>query len=584
MIRIINDQRRIRTSGSYHRCLDIIRRRRAFEPLESFALLLPAWAQDEHKRVTEQTIDYVRAHGRSDGAAFIERPDPQRYLDLADKAAQQCDRLLSILSPTAAISAWMTAPPKVLDILHEYGMLVRFRWTLGVSASGDSHDPAVLALYLRRAGRWWAATLLADRYQTYDDSVSFSVASTSVREFLNRTSAQVIRYHWASRMIAMEIGRQIESDNEFATLLPDFTSKNIERCFESATRYASLLYAPAIAIDAPGMELARHMAIGAGTLCGQKFVTTATSIQMESRPWVIYADGLVPIATSNVLLSLDRTLLAAVDEQLRRAGRTVPAKVTKGELFERVAQQCVSRCLTTISSQEVRRPYEVKVGGRKRDVDLAIINGTVQIIGETKAMEIPSGIGSAAASFQTQIGQIYDQIKVRLDALDQGTPVIDGAGDTYQTDADIIGLGVVLHPYSASLADPEMLKVLDLTGEDSRIAVAELHSWVLVLSAIGSIDDLRDYLRFRAFASRTRVRFSEECDCALVYFSSERDRLIAEFQAGHDASEPHEGYHGFMIGQCISIEAAIDTTRPTNWSLWRRQFVAHAESVGNPFI
>ena len=82
--------------------------------------------------------------------------------------------------------------------------------------------------------------MLADRYRELDSDISFSITGTAGREFLSRTSAQVIRYHWASKMISLEIGRQVEADPAFAALLPDFTAQNVQGCIDVALNYHAL--------------------------------------------------------------------------------------------------------------------------------------------------------------------------------------------------------------------------------------------------------------------------------------------------------------------------------------------------------
>ena len=194
------------------------------------------------------------------------------------------------------------------------------------------------------------------------------------------------------------------------------------------------------------MALARHMATTASAFRDHSFVATARSTQMQSHPWIAYPAGFTPIATANVLMSLERSLVAAIDQQLRQPGMPTVAKVNKGELFERVAQQCVSESIAG-GSQDVQRPCTMKLSaeGDRDDVDLTILRrNVVEVIGETKAMEIPAAIDSAASTFHTQIGKAFSQLTVRLDGLRRGTPLVDGLGNTYEAADDVIGLGVVL--------------------------------------------------------------------------------------------------------------------------------------------
>ena len=90
----------------------------------------------------------------------------------------------------------------------------------------------------------------------------------------------------------------------------------------------------------------------------------------------------------------------------------------------------------------------------ERDVDLVIFRDTVEVIGEAKAMEVSPDVRSAAANFHDQINTVYKQLTKRLTAFDAGEPLVDGCKQRHRVARNVIGLGVVLHPFSNALGDP----------------------------------------------------------------------------------------------------------------------------------
>ena len=513
------------------------------------------------------------------------RPAPQPFQEVARQAAARCDKLLKILAPEAAISAWFHAKSSAVQALSELTIIERFLWVLAACATGDSRDPQVLDRFFLQAGRWWSGMCASEAFSELDESVPFAVAGTPGREFLMRSNSQAVRYHWISGMICTEIGRQIENDDTFSAALPDFTIANVERCFAVARGYGRDPYGHSLDVvptATPGMELARHVAIGAGGLAGQGFETVASSAEKESRPWVEFADGFVPIGLGTIMRSMERPLISAVDRLLNESGLARTHKLNKGELYERVAQACITLSFRPAPTSALARPYSIRITADDdgRDIDLAIIDHSVEIIGETKAMEIPASIKSAASAFDTQLKKIVQQLEIRLEALRRGEPLIDGAGTRHKGSNNTIAIGVVLHLYSASLCNPGMLELLPKSVVDERIAIADLHSWIAILSMMQTFGELREYLRYRSRLLSLGVTAIEECDFAVAFLNPDRERLIEDYRLLREA---HDSDRAMMLlnGVSISAEISHDTPRPTNPRVWRQQFYAAAD-VGPP--
>ncbi|WP_313673465.1 hypothetical protein [Mycolicibacterium sp.] len=77
-------------------------------------------------------------------------------------------------------------------------------------------------------------------------------------------------------------------------------------------------------------------------------------------------------------------------------------------------------------------------------------------------------------------------------------------------------------------------------ADTARIAVADLHAWVLILHAMNGIGDVQSYLAFRDDMRKIEVTSSEECDTALSYFAPvhERDREVARVHRSYADRDP----------------------------------------------
>lgn len=555
-----------------------------FEP---FYYLLPDWAQDQYRATVRDNADYFKGLARGEFLEFEQRVDLPRLQALADQTAKLCDELLHRLSPKAALTpSWIRLPDELLAAVDNYGAMNRFRWVLAATATGDSTDSELLKNYVRRCALWWGATVMIDRHKPLEPDLSLAITGAPGREFLTRTTSQVIRFRWAAEMIALEIGRQIQADPQFGNHLTDFTENNVRDCIESALYYTNMLDGPPLPPYAPGMNLADHMAVKAGEV-KLSFTQAATSMTLETHPWIKYDDGYAPIALTNVLMAMDRSLLAAANLgliQAKKNGAKInTGKINKGELFERVAQQCISRSLA-FGGRTLPRECSIKIGNSKDDIDVNIANtNLVQIIGEVKSMEASPKTRDIANNFSGQIGDVHRQLTKRLHAMDNGTALLDGTDTLHHGDHNTIGLGIVLHPYGVSLGDPAMMDILEPEHRHWRIATAELHSWILVLTAFETLEELHQYLHFRHDMIELGVRFSEECDPALAFLEGQADRLMHLFSTGKDLCPPDRPYKPILNGTQVDTDVAMNAPAPTNWRQWRNMFSAYTYSVELPY-
>ncbi|PEH79452.1 hypothetical protein CRM89_28630 [Nocardia sp. FDAARGOS_372] len=433
--------------------------------------------------------------------------------------------------------------------------------------------------FLVHAARWWTAQWTADSFEKFEDVIDLELGDSASREFLTRTSSSVIRYHWASRMICKEIGNQIQQDPGYRAVFPEFTAANIDRCLNLCWQDGQLAVAMTPWTD-PATPFAQHVALKAGALADRPFPEIALSTEMDKRPWIAFADGIAPIALGSVAFAMDRALLAAVDDRLlaHRDHRSTPV-LDKGELYERVAQACINNALATLTGPQPSRPLTIRIPGENRpDIDCAGIGHTVEFIGEVKAMAAPLRINSAASAFEEQISKVISQLRKRLDAIDSNTPILDGNKNAHFGSRQTVGLGVVLNTYSGSLTTPSMLNLLPSVVVSDRIAVADLHAWILVLSAMDSYDDIRAYFRFRAQLLDMDVSVIDECDIALTYFRPDRDKYLMRCQQTREEAIDSDPY---LILPAMYIDGATASAcpRPTDPRTWRRQFYNSAQEV-----
>ncbi len=548
------------------------------------AAFLPPAEQQIAREHTERMSRWLHSWQQGVVPNPVESPDPRPFLAVAERSAKVCERLLTVLSPKAAVSAWWPANSDARHLLSQHTLLNRFLWVLAVGASGDSDDPAVLQRYFLHAGRWWTASNTADDYRVPSDGMSMAVQRAPGREFLSRTSSQVIRYNWVSRMICTEIGRQIEADDHYLAALPQFTAANIDRSMGIAVQYGRLSDGSDLVVtpwtDPVSEFIAENLAKKAGEFAKKRFVDIALSPELETRPWIAFTDGIAPIALGTIRLGMERALLKAVDDKLLQHRNRGSHQLSKGELYERVSQECLRQSFHHLIGPQPPRPMTIAIPGENNpDIDCALINRRVQLIGEVKAMEVPANTTSVDRAFTQQVSKVVDQLRKRLEALENGTPIVDGAGVTYTDSGHTVALGIVLHNYGASLSYPEMLQLLPTAVVDKRIAVADLHAWIIILTTMTSFQELRDYLKFRCHLLELGVTTNEECDMAVAFHNPQRGKNVIRYFRAKLKEHPDLEKALYLPGMWISATNAADQPRPTDPGVWKREFYDAAQTV-----
>ena len=114
-----------------------------------------------------------------------------------------------------------------------------------------------------------------------------------------------------------------------------------------------------------------------------------------------------------------------------------------------------------------------------------------------------------------------------------------------------------------------MLAVLDHFGNSDRIAIADLHSWVLILKAIRPTR-IPAVPRLAPPPSTCHQRRGS--DTALAFFSPARDEQIARYQAAYDNRPAGMVFLGVVAPFGVPAHIAVRTLKPANPEQWRRQF------------
>lgn len=517
------------------------------------------------------------------------RPDIDPFVRCADSAEKGCIRILRMLDPANAVALWFEIRESVpeIDTLSNVGILESALWALGAAGGGASTDTLVMQRYFRLFGRWWAAKSaivmfeamsLEDFDEALPATTAMAFASADGREFQSRIASGFIRFRWIAREVSAALVKEIEEAPEFAALLPDFTDRNLKQLELGIDMYGSRLLL--LSIDDGGARIAQHLSVAAGSLAGTELIDLATSNIRSERPWIRFQDALVPVALRTANLEIESGLLAAVDRILLSS--KLPA-ATKGELFERTAQQLILEALGH-GYRGPQRPATLACGvayerADDRDVDFAAIapnSGSVIAIGEVKAKSRSKKTRSALEAFMAQIDEVSEQISLRLDALEKGSSLKDGHGREYTSMNPVLGLGILLHGYGGNLTDSRTMSALPNAATRELVAILDIHSWIIVLNMFDSPMELQEYLRFRFQLRELSVIAMDEADLAIAYLSGP-ERTLSFFRSTLPKSKGQESVRT-LNGCFVSAKDSIETLKPSSSEGWRATLYSVAEN------
>lgn len=478
------------------------------------------------------------------------------------------DVAMARLSPESASLELLDLENPKIKFLASKGALARLPWVVATRATGNvrAQPSEALEVYLR-LGEWWAINILLDYRPTDENTLDEQVLS---HEFLDRTSAQTVRYAWATREVALALAAAVCESSKAAELLPELTVRGVEDLLD-----ALLIMIPGgrLTLSEDAHALAEAVAIAAGGNRSRSLNVLMTTKEIQNTPWVRFSETeLLPVAPGVACLWLDRSLFALVDRRLRPLKNS---KLTKGEFFEVVSERCLAVALG-ISPTSTQRGMRVRVSSANEgELDISL-GEPVAVIGECKAKVVAS-MNATGRAFEQEVVEAVEQVRMRLaSAVKDRARLTDLNGRCYQADPDVCGVVVVMHAYGGSLTSPEMLNLLPSEPVTKfPVVVADLHSWLLIAHALGSVSSLRDYLTFRGDMISRRITALEEFDLLVLYLSPNRNAIFRRMMLlGRDPNN-----FVMLSGTKVKLHNALQRAKPKSARLWCRALYADALTV-----
>lgn len=419
-------------------------------------------------------------------------------------------RITATVSPQISLPEFRDDGDDVLNQLKDIGLLSRLSWILAVTATGQEEPNVARASECYKIlGAWWATKQLLNLLTDVNDDLD---ASTAAQEWLHRTTNQEIRYRWAAELICEEIAKHISTHSIASTRIRELTPNAVNELFAATVNYIST-GTLSMADDALG--LATALSAPAGSHASRGIAELLVTPDMLNTPWVSFPDlGLLPMSPYHAVFMMELSLVALID---RRIGNSVKG-AAKGDVYERAAQTSLERA-TRLPPPTNNLPIFARIdAGNPGEIDLSL-GSPVQLIGECKS-KYSANHKNAAANFNGEVGEAVEQVRKRLAAATKTGQAVDTTHATVSIAHDLVGIVVVMHSYGGSLLSPRMLNLLSaLSPAEPPIAVATLHSWVLLLTALPGLADVRGYLSFRMEVVALNVTVMDELDLFLAYLN-----------------------------------------------------------------
>jgi hypothetical protein len=496
------------------------------------------------------------------------RADPQILTRELRRLEERFQTLARRADPLIATDPYVDADDPALTWLINETFFPRFSWTLAVTAGGTERTAELARDCYIALGKWWACWFVLQSV-TRDHSLP---ATASYAEQLHRISSQQIRYLWASQEICLETAILIESDSDLASRLPEVTYGAVTEVFDSIQSYAEC---GRFASSSGARQLMKALSVAAGSRRGRPLEEVLHSREMYARPWVADPRGAVWPTSGYAAMSMENPLLDLVDDRTVNLRRKAPIK---GDLFERVAEQCVARALNSRPTSD-QRPLKVHISASNEgELDL-VLGHPVQVIGECKARRPPSGVAAIDSAFVSDVEYGIEQLELRLTALRNGAQVVDSARTHFAVDPSVKGIVVTMHPYAGSNLDPFVRGDVGPAGKIvSHVPlVADLHTWIIVLRALGSVGEFQRYLDFRRRLERFAFAALDETDLLILYLNPNRERIVTNMAvktATYSKAIP-------SIGGCaVDIRNALLEDAPSSPHVWRERLYAQASFLG----
>lgn len=343
-----------------------------------------------------------------------------------------------------------------------------------------------------------------------------------------RLLSQNMKFAWVSRQALIAIGDTVDDSEDFSKALPGFGRAALLEAHDAIRAFARhpdpQPFLPpadaehalhAVSMHSPSMQSGRPGS-------SQRPSKLLNSTDIWVKPLIQFPDGKVTVASPlHAVTGLDECILTAVDAMLP-SGRGSNSQLSKGELFERVAQRALEQALP--NDDDVTRPASVYVSPRDTgDIDVILHHDGSSVIGEAKAKARPQTTNGAGGSFQDHISEVYEQLHKRLDAISQGRTLRDAEGREISTTSTCLGIGITFHTYANTMTRHEVYVDLDHTSETTM--VSDLHSWLCITYAVEDYSELADYMAFRhRFLQQASA--IEEMDLFTFWLRNKESRIV----------------------------------------------------------
>lgn len=373
------------------------------------------------------------------------------------------------------------------------GLLNRVSWICHLRCTGDYAGTGSFETLLEQLKTLFVLVSLGrPEYGFSTESLHEDSRSRAVHE---RLLSQNMKFAWVSRQALIAIGDAVDASKEFSNALPGFGRAGLLTAHDAIRAFARHPD-PRPFLPSQGAARALHaVSMRPGTPASSRRPSELlNSTDIWVKPLVQFPDGKLTVASPlHAVTGLDECILTAIDAMLP-SGRGANSQLSKGELFERVAQRALERALP--SDPPVSRPAGVYVSpDDSGDIDVILHNGGSSIIGEAKAKARPQTTNGAGGAFQDQVTEVYEQLNKRLTAISLGRPVRDAADREIPASHTYLGIGITFHSYANTMTRHEAYVELPHTGDTKM--VSDLHSWLCIAYAVKDAVELEDYMAFR---------------------------------------------------------------------------------------
>lgn len=358
----------------------------------------------------------------------------------------------------------------------------RFAWLLAVLGRGDDDSVEAWERYIDAARSWLAEYLL---YLMVSSSGSKAFSSIDTTVAISRLMPRNTKFRWISDLACEAIGSWADTQPE--VIQSAFGSSSMTRLNDAvaqAIRDGSILD-PGLYDGIHPTLIQTMTAPPARDVAG--FADLLLSEVPDVKPFVHVGGTALPIYAPAWFLDRETTLIAAI--------RDLYGGDVSGPAFEHVVTYAASK----IAPEDVRVYGDatiVRPGTSKKaqgsQVDLLLAGPGLLAVGEAKGYIPASSPAGASATYERQLLHSLNQIKTRMERLEQGWVFVDHP-ELSESRAMPIGLSITLHEYGGTTWRGDVLR----ESEQNPYVMVPFGTFILVLSCMPNAQEVSDYFDYR---------------------------------------------------------------------------------------